>query len=68
MESPTRLLRLEEFAVARGCSYQAARNAVRRNEVRAVRVGVRGVRIPVSELARLEREGTREPVLAVGAA
>lgn len=68
MVATTRLLRLEEFAVIRGVSYQAARNAVRRQEVRAVRVGLRGVRIPTSEIERLEREETREPVPAVGVA
>jgi hypothetical protein len=68
MESTPRLLRLEEFAVARGCSYQAARDSVRKQEVRSVRVGARGVRIPASELERLERESARERTLAVGAA
>jgi hypothetical protein len=68
METTPRLLRLEEFAVARGCSYQAARTAVRKQEVRSVRIGVRGVRIPASELERLDREETREPARAVGAA
>jgi excisionase family DNA binding protein len=68
MESTARLLRLEEFAVARGISYQTARDSVRKQEVRSVRVGARGVRIPASELERLEREGTREPARAVSAA
>ena len=69
MEPTPRLLRLEEFAVARGCSYQAARDSVRKQEVRSVRVGARGVRIPLSELERLERESTSErPIIARGAA
>jgi excisionase family DNA binding protein len=47
-----RLLRIEEAAVRRGESYQATRDAIARGELRAVRVGVRGVRIPESELSR----------------
>lgn len=47
-----RLFRIEEAAALRGESYGATRAAIARGELRAVRVGVRGVRIPESELLK----------------
>ena len=47
-----RLFRIEEAAALRGESYGATRAAIARGELRAVRVGVRGVRIPECELSK----------------
>ena len=59
-----RLFRIEEGAALRGESYGATRAAIARGELRTVRVGVRGVRIPESELSKAsakDPERVQEP-------
>jgi excisionase family DNA binding protein len=63
-----RLFRIEEAAALRGESYGATRAAIARGELRAVRVGARGVRIPESELSRSsarERKREKEPEASI---
>ena len=45
--------RIEEVAAFCGQSYRAVRDAIARGQIASVRVGVRGVRVPASEVERL---------------
>ena len=54
--------RIEEVAAIRGQSYNSVRLAIARGEIAALRVGVRGVRIPASEVERLTGAAEAPPV------
>jgi excisionase family DNA binding protein len=51
--------RIEEVAAFCGQSYRAVRDAIARGQIASVRVGVRGVRIPASEVERLTSVGAQ---------
>jgi len=48
-----RMFRIEELAAARGVSTRTVASEVARGEIKTIRVGARGVRIPDAEFRRL---------------
>lgn len=53
METAGRLYRVEEVAALLGRSYRTIRDEITSSQIRAVRVGARGVRVPEAEVHRL---------------
>ncbi len=52
-----RLLDIESARATLGLSRSRLYELIRLEKVRAVRLGPRGLRVPASEIARIEREG-----------
>ena len=53
--------RIEEVAAFCGQSYRAVRDVIAWGQIASVRVGVRGVRIPASEVERLTNVAETPP-------
>lgn len=57
---PPQLLTIESARLALGLSRSRLYELIRLNVVRSVRLGPRGLRVPASEIARIEREGLQD--------
>ncbi len=56
--------RIEEVAAVCGQSYRAVRDAIARGQIASIRIGLRGVRIPASEVERMTSAAPPPPKAA----